>query len=195
MSFDPFKDMLEGTPDQPPNVRRPDDWPRRMLADFGIDIIQHRADEGVRPTNIFIKRWKGAWVFLGHKPNTTARLWIKTDDGAPMFADAETPIVDGYAGECFAKSINSEVRAFVKMADGVVQTKEMASLAHGRRQLSLANLNNATVTMYPDPVALTDGSLKITSMITSDEYLPYEVDPARGCVILRDYTGVLFIAW
>jgi len=195
VSFHPFRDMLEGTPDQPWNVRRPDDWPRRMLAAFGIDILHDRLDEGVRPANLFIKRWKGAWMFVGHKPNTSAKFWVRTADGAPIFPESETPIVDGYAGECFAKSINAEVRCFVKMGDGVVQAKEMPHLVHGRRQLSLAGLDNATVTIYPDPIALADGSLKVTRVITSEDYVDYDTDEARGCITVRDYTGVLYIAW
>ncbi|MFW6154724.1 MAG: hypothetical protein ACOC95_05860 [Planctomycetota bacterium] len=195
VSFDPFKNMLEGTPDQPWNVRRPDDWARRMLAEFGLDIIQERLDEGTRTANVFIKRWKGAWVFVGHKPNTTARLWVKTADGAPVFPESETPLRDGYAGDCFGKTLNAEVRCFVKMRDGIVQAKEMPTLAHGRRQLSLANLDHATVTIYPDPVALTDGSLKLTSVITSDDLVPCTVDKERGCVTVKDHTGMLYVAW
>jgi RNA polymerase sigma factor (sigma-70 family) len=117
-SIDPSVPRLEPATDEPGEAYLPAEWTRRLLADHGLDIVQERLDRTVKPANVFVKRWRGAWVFLGHKPNTTARFWVRTADGAPVYAECETPVVHGYAGESFGKTFYSEVRAFVKMAVG-----------------------------------------------------------------------------
>ena len=194
-SFDPSVDSLEPAYDPPWRVQRPDDWPRRMLAEFGLDIRQQRRHAGHRAANVFIKRRRGAWVFVGHKPDTSVQFRVKTPDGAPLYAEAETPIIDGYAAECFAKTINSEVRAFVKMKDGVVRHKEMPVPIGRTRHFSLAGLDDATVTIYPDPDALEAGTFEATAVIKGDESLPRRTDAGRGAVTIENHTGTLYVVW
>jgi len=194
-SFDPSIDSLEPAYDPPWLVQRPDDWPRRMLAEFGLDIRQQRRHEGIRAANVFIKRRRGAWVFTGHKPDTSVRFGVKTPHGAPLYAEAETPIVNGYAGECFGKTIHSEVRAFVRMGDGVVRHKEMPVPIGRSRHFSLAGLDRATVTICPDPEALAAGTLEATAVINGDQPLPLTLDGGRGTVTIENHTGTLYVVW
>ena len=144
---------------------------------------------------MFVKRHRGAWYFLGHKPNTTVRFRVKTADGAPLYAEAETPIADGYAGESFGKSFYSEVRAFARMRDGIVQTKELPAPVGRKRRISFADLADATVTVYPDPRSLEDGHFGLHSAITRDRPVSYELDRRRGAATVRNFTGTLYAEW
>jgi hypothetical protein len=192
-SIDPSVPRLEPATDDPDEAYLPAEWTRRLLADHGLDIVQERLDPTVRPANVFVKRWRGAWVFLGHKPDTTARFWVKTADGAPVYAECETPIVDGYAGESFGKTFYSEVRALVKMAVGVVSYKELPVPLGKRRHFCLSGLVDATVTLYPDPAALQAGSFDVQARIKDDRTVPHYVDEACGAVRVEGYTGSLYV--
>ena len=190
VGWDPAINALEPVVDPAWRFHKCDDWPRRLLAEFGLDIRQDRLDENVRPANVFIKRYRGAWWFVGHKPNTTAKFWVKTADGAPLYAECETPIVNGYAGETFGKTFVNEVRAFVKMRDGVVQVKELPVPIGQRRHFCLAGLEGATVTLYPEPKA----QLRLLRKITDKDTVPF-TPGANGAVIVHDYTGNLQVQW
>ncbi len=193
--FDPAAKPIEPRFDPPWRVVRPDDWARRLLADLGLDILQERLDESVQPANVFIKRHRGAWYFVGHKANTSARLWIRTEDGAPCFGECETPIAGGYAGECFGKSFHNEVRAFVTMRDGIVRTKTLPTPIGRRAHFSLANLVDADVAIYPEPEALADGDLDLQPVIAGDAPVPHDVDAERGRAVVRRFTGTLYVLW
>jgi len=195
VTIEPSVNPLGPTFDPPSQVQQPAEWVRRMLADLGIDVVQERHDAGVRAANVFIKRFRGGWYFVGHKPNTTVRFWVRTADGAPLYAESETPIVGGYAGESFGKSFYSEVRAFVQMRDGIVQTKELPSPVGRERRVSFANLVDACVTVYPEPASLDSGHFELHAAITRDQPVPYELDRRRGAAVVKNFTGTLYAAW
>jgi len=195
VTIDPSVNSLGPTFEPPSRVQQPAEWARRLLADFGLDIIQERRDPGIRPANLFLKRHRGGWLFVGHKPNTTVRFWVKTDDGAPLYAESETPIVGGHAGEAFGKSFYSEVRAFVRMQDGIVQTKELPAPIGRQRRLSFADLVDATLTLYPEPASLENGHFELHAAITRDQPVAYEADRGRGAAIVTHFTGTLYAAW
>jgi hypothetical protein len=194
-SIEPSVPRLEPTTDPPGEAYLPAEWTRRLLADHGLDIVQERPDRTVKPVNVFVKRWRGAWAYLGHKPDTTTRFWVKTVDGAPVYAERETPIVDGYAGESFGKTFYSEVRAFVEMADGVVAYKELPVPLGKHRHFCLSGLVDATVTLYPDPLALQAGSFDVQAQIRDDKTVPHEVDTARGSARVEGHTGELYVLY
>jgi len=193
--FDPAPKTIEPRFDPPWQFLRPDDWPRRLLAELGLDIVQDRRSEAAKPANVFVKRYDGAWFFTGHKPDTSVRFWVRTPDGAPCYMETEMPIVNGYAGECFGKTFHNEVRAFVRMRDGVVKTKAMPVPVGRRQHFSLAGLVNADVTIYPKPDALSTGSLDLQPIIAGDTPVPYEADAVRGAARVRDFTGTLYVAY
>ena len=191
----------EPAEDKPWNTRLPFEWPRRMLAEqCGLDIVQDRIDESVKPAYIFIKRRKGAFIFTGNKPNTTVTMRVKTPDGAPVYAESETRIRNGYACDHFGKTFHNEVRVFVKQDEAVIYAKELAArrVEGFIRHFSVANLENAEVTIFPDPVSLTNGKLRINGKIAGwidGEKIEYETDPRRGCVVVKSYTGALYVCW
>jgi hypothetical protein len=191
----------EPSEDKPWNTRLPFEWPRSMLAEQGgLDILQDRIDESVNPAYLFVKRRKGAFIFTGNKPNTTVVVRVKTADGAPVYAESETRIKDGYALDSFGKTFHSEVRVFVKQDDGVIYVKELAPrrIEGFSRHFSVANLMEADVTVYPDPMSLRNGRLRINSLIAGfvdGEKVDYETDTARSCILVRNYTGALYVTW
>jgi len=186
-------------PDQAWEVQNPRDWSRRLLADFGLDILFRRFDPGVEPQRLFIKRHRGAWILTGSKPDTTVHARIRTPDGAPVFLEYETPIIDGYAKEHFGKSIYNEIRFFVKMVDGKVKAKEHPVPVGKRRQLQLTGCVDATITIYPDPEALRKGDVLVLPGHNADRNgdagIPHTVDLDRGCLTIRGYTGAVWLKW
>jgi len=196
--FDPDSDSLEPVLDPAWEVTRPDDFPRRLLAEMGLDILQDRTSTVARAANLFVKRRRGDWVFTGHKPDTTTRVRVKTEHGAPCFAECDTPIRDGYAIDtCFGKTINSCVNAFVQMPDGVVTAKEMPArhIIGQTRHLSLSGLTDATVTVFIDPAVMAGGTYDLHAVITDDKQVPHVVDQRRATLVVRGYTGTLYVSW
>jgi hypothetical protein len=194
VSIRPEVNSLEPVFDEAWSCRLPFDWPRRLLAQFGIDIVQERRDATVKPAQAFVKRRQGAWVVVGHKPNTSVRFWARFPDGAPAYAENETPIVGGYAGESFGKTFVNEVRAFVRMDDGIVHMKEMPVPIGYRRHFCISNLRKATVTVYPDPRWLRS-KFRVRAAIGAAADVPHSVDAARGAVTVPNHTGALYVAW
>ena len=86
------------------------------------------------------------------------------------------------------------------LADGVVYVKELAArrVEGFTRHFSVANLEAADVTIYPDPVALANGKLRLNSRICGfkdGDKVEFQTDPRRGCVTVRGYTGALYVTW
>ncbi|MCE9612821.1 MAG: hypothetical protein K8T26_01005 [Lentisphaerae bacterium] len=188
-------DVAEGRFDHPWEARRAAEWLRGLLAEMGFEIRQERHDESVPPACLIIKRHRGAWFFVGHKPNTSVRFAVRTPDGAPVYAESETPIRAGFAGESFHKTIYTEVRAFVQMPDGTVSSKELGRPIGKQRHFCIGGLVSARVVIYPDPQALTSGSLHVSRLIAGEESVPYRVDARRQAVTVSRYTGDLYVSW
>jgi len=176
---------------------------RRLLSVLGIDISYEQAAPALEPVRMVLKRYQGAWYFAGAKPDTTVHARIRMPDGAPAFMDQDTAIVDGYAEEHFGKTIYNEVRFFVDMPDGTVEAQRLARPFGKRRSLRLSGLRNTTVTIYPEPEALTEGTLIVQPWANADrwdgegggETVPFTVDMQRQCAVVREYTGTIYVKW
>jgi hypothetical protein len=195
VSFDPGRNTLEPAWDPAHSCLQPAEWARSLLAETGLRIVQERHDPATRPTYLFIKRTGGAWVFVGHKPDTSVRFFVRTPHGAPAYEEQETPLVGGYAGESFGKTFCRPVRAFVdQMPDGVVTVKRLPPPLGRRAHFSITGLRRATVTLYPDPEALAEGAVRVQPKLRAGR-VPYEIDRRQGTVRVRHITGALYISW
>lgn len=192
---DPDHHTLEPTWDPPWRVTRTDTWARRLLAEFGWDILQERESGTVRATNLFIKRRDGAFYFVGHATDTTVRTHVRTPFGAPVYAESETAMRDGYAVRSFGKSVYNEVRTFVECTDGTVHCKEMPPPIGKTRHVCISNLADASVIFFPGRNAIESGSLVVRSVIAGKTVVAAEVDAADGCVRLKGCTGALYFEW
>ena len=189
--------------DSPTEIQRTQDWLRRLVAELGLDILQPRRGENAEPVRLFIKRHKGAWYFVGSKPDTSVHARIRTPDGAPAFTEYNTPVIDGYGEEHFGKTIYNEVRFFVRMGDGTVKVHALAHSPGQERCLALQGCQDATVTIYPDPEALRDGRVMVLESQWTDcglegasiPMVPHRRDDERGCLIVENHTGPIFVKW
>ncbi|NRA39190.1 MAG: hypothetical protein HRU15_13680 [Planctomycetes bacterium] len=195
LHFDPLINNLEPLYDQPWMHVISDDWCRRMFAEFSWDIQQERLDQAQKPAYIFIKRHKGAFVFTGHKPNTTTGMWFKTPHGAPIFPNNETEIRGNYAGERFGKTIYNEVRAFVSMADGVVTYTELPIPKGYERHMCIGNLQQSDVKLFIHPDKLADRHYTITNKIKGDVVVEHSVDLSTGSIDVKNHTGAIYLMW
>ena len=178
---------------------RTQDWLRYLLAELGTDIRQIRQNAQTEPVRLFVKRHRGAWYFVGSKPNTTVHARVRTGDGAPAFMEYDTPVRDGYGEEHFGKTIYNEVRFFVRMEDGVVRAKNQPVGPGRERCIGLTGCKEATVTIYPDPAALCEGRVTVLPTQNADcdgtPPLAFTEDAARGCLVVENHTGPLFVKW
>lgn len=195
VSFDPSVRSGEPVFDPPWQFVRPDDWARHLLAELGLTIWQERDSETNKPANVFVKRCDGAFYFTGHKPDTSVRFWVRTEDGAPCYLESETPLLDGCAGESFGKTFHNEVRAFVRMADGTVRTKAMPVPVGRKQHFSIEGLLNADVTLYPSPEAIRNEQMDIQPIIGGSTPVAYSTDKSKGSVHVTHFTGTLYVCW
>ncbi len=193
--FDASVNALEPFWDQPWLQIIGYDWMRRLIADFGWDIKQDRVDESQRAANIAIHRHDNAFVFTGHKPNTTTKVWVKTPHGAPIYGHSETEISDGYAGDCHGKTLHSEIRAFVEMEDGVVSYAELPIPADRERHICVSNLKNAKVTIFINKEKCLSEAFALSALIKGDEKIEYTINHEESAIIVPQHSGALYIMW
>ena len=195
VSFDPAINTLEPAWDPAHEVVQPAEWLRSLLAEAGLRIVQERRDPAARPAYIFIRRTGGAWVFVGHKPDTSVRFFVRTSQGAPAYEEQETPIIGGYAGESFGKTFCRPARAFIdRMTDGVVAVKLLPVPLGRRAHFSITGLRGATVTLYPDPEALAKRAVRVQPRLCAGR-VPHKIDRREGTIRVRNVTGALYISW
>ncbi len=186
--------------DQPGDAQRPQEWPRRLLAELGLDLLQHRRAADVKPAQLFLKRHRGAFYLVGAKPDTTVHARLRCPDGAPAFTEYDTPVVEGYAVEHFGKTVYNEIRCFVRCDDGVVKVKALPFGPQHERCYAISGLVDATVTFYPDPRAAAEGRVLVQPEQWSDTLddaptVPFRYDPRRGCLVIDRHTGPLVVKW
>ncbi len=196
VSFDPGLSTLEPAWDPAHSCLQPAEWARALLGETGLRIVQERREPATRPTYLFIKRTRGAWVFVGHKPDTSVRFFVRTPQGAPAYEEQETPIIGGFAGESFGKTFCRAARVFIdRMTDGVVAVK-LLPLPLGRRaHFSVTGLRGATVTLYPDPEALAEGTVRVQPRLRAGRSPGRQIDRREGTIRVRNVTGSLYISW
>ena len=59
----------------------------------------------------------------------------------------------------------------------------------------IIHIIEATVTIYPEPSSLDDGSFDINAVIGDQTTVPYDIDRDRRCARVTGFTGTLFILW
>ena len=193
--FDPSANVLEPMWDQPWQQIIGYAWLRSLIADFGWDIKQERVDESQRAANMAIHRHDNAFVFTGHKPNTTTRVWVKTPYGAPIYGHSETEIVAGYAGDCHGKTLHSEIRAFVEMEDGVVSYAELPIPMERERHICVSNLQNANLTIFINKDKCLNESFALSSLIKGEQNIEYTINHKQAAIEVSSYSGALYIMW
>lgn len=204
VSFEPRIDRLEPSWDATSAAQQPAQWMRPLLGELGLSIRQHKTYLSSKSTYTFIKRCGGAWVFTGHQPDTSVSVSLATAEGAPVFEEYETPIVDGAARVALGKTFHKPVRVFVRggiggdadgREDAVVSVKRLAVRLGKRAHFSVTGLREAEVTIYPEPGVVGQGKLEIRESVygplLDDEYVEKFDDKVR----LRGRSGSLYIQW
>lgn len=152
--FDATKYTLTPEWDSPADFAMSGVWMRLLLAKSGWTFRQAKLKLGARDIYVFVKRHGNAFYFAGHKPDATSKLRVSSPFGAPVFGESETLVRDGLGEEFFGKSLYSEVRAFVRMREGVVRCKEMPTEAGFTRNMVISGLKNAGLTVFPSKKAV-----------------------------------------
>ncbi|MEM1213153.1 MAG: hypothetical protein AAGI68_12755 [Planctomycetota bacterium] len=182
-------------------VQRPHDAMRHLLDTFGYRFVQQRSDANADTVRVFIKRHRGAWFFVGSKPDTTARLMCRTPDGAPLFTGLDTVVRDGLAVDSFSKTLNHEVRFFVQAQNGKYRAATESFGLHQSAAYSAHGFHHDTVVCYPDPDALRDGRVLVLARHLDDKrpdgspvaQLPHRVEGDR--IVIEDHSGSVFLKW
>jgi hypothetical protein len=179
--------------DPPGLTAQPAPLARYLLGEFGVRVLQDRRDEGVLPAHVFFKRCRGAWHVVGVKRDTSVRFRVRLPDGAPVYEEAETPIVGGMAVDGFGKWFAARIAAFVTMGDGIVRTKRQVVPVGLRYHVSIAGLEGADVTLYADAGAA-PRDVRVWRELRGGD-VPHDADDARGTIRVSGYTGTLYVSW
>jgi len=192
---------LRPTVDAFDQYQRTPDALRVMLARFGYDLRQRRADATVEPIRVFLKRQGGAWWFEGSKPDTTTRLRCRLPHGAPLFTGQDTVVRDGYAHDTFSKTIDNPVRFFVPAQTGKYRVTTESFGLHQSHGYAVRGLKSDTVIVFPDPAALRRGDVLVLADHYADKrpdgspvpQVPHRV--AGDHIVIENHTGPLYIKW
>ncbi|MCC7493493.1 MAG: hypothetical protein IT204_14150 [Fimbriimonadaceae bacterium] len=187
--------------DDPAEFAQPALWLRALFGRLGWALRQERAAVTQEPVRLFIKRCRGAFGLVGAKPDTTVHVRLRAPDGAPLFGEYDTRVVDGHSVEQFGKTIVNEVRAFVDATSGRFKVKAQPFGLQHQRSYAITGLRGERLTFYPDPTALAAGRVLVHSQPWAETLadppppVPHQVDLARGCLTVEGWTGPLFIKW
>ena len=194
--FDPTKYMLTPGWDSPSDFSMCGAWMRALLAKSGWRIRQDKQSQASRDIYSFIKRFDNAFYFTGHKPDSSSRLLVSSPFGAPIFSESETILRDGLAEDSFGKSFYNEVRAFVRMPDGVVKCKEMPPDVGFSRHMVLSGLKNPNLLFFPSLKAFNLRRINARNSIYGGAPIKFEWNETLRCINFKqEQIDSLSIMW
>ncbi len=180
---------------------------RLVLSEFGLDLRfcgqSPDAGGGMAPGRqgpmLTIHRWRNAFYFCGHGPDTTVTQSLRLPMGAPLFLDAETALADGAAEYGVTRAWRKECRIFIEQAAGLVSCRERCSGLPGvGRRYILTGLQNATVRFFPE-TGKEPGfwpNPNPWSPIATERLSPEkEETPFGSCLTVKNVSGQLMIYW
>lgn len=124
---------------------------RTQAADMGYLINVEKTDKSVKEPVIMLHRHGGSLWYSGYCPDTTVKLSLKTELGAPLLLTNETYLTDGAANYHFPRAWRHECRVFVNQeAVGTLHAIETISTQMGvERRIMISGLENATLYILP----------------------------------------------
>ncbi|MGG1550553.1 hypothetical protein [Paenibacillus ferrarius] len=172
---------------------------RYMLQDFGILLGQAKQDPDAQSALTFVARHRNGFVLTGCKQDSSVQLKLRFPEGVPLFPGQTIVLGEGQA-ELYAldRTFREECRIFVNQRErSRVSCREnqptpskMKSMV---RTLSISNLLNADVTVYPPLEMLASGAVEIKQ--GDGCLLEWRCAQEGNRLQLTGITGTIHVSW
>ncbi|MNI23092.1 hypothetical protein D3C73_766610 [compost metagenome] len=172
---------------------------RYLLRQFGYSLYQTKEDAASESALMFITRNDNAFILTGCKQDTSVGLQLRFPDGAPLIIGQSVMIGEGTAAYSLDRTFHDECRIFVnqKQISRITcrENQPYPTLKkHIRtiRNLSVYNLIEADVTIYPPLAQLQDGVVEVKN---GEHFLDVSGQMAGSCIRLTNISGNIDISW
>ncbi len=141
---------------------------RYLLQQFGYALNQTKEEAASEAALMFNTRKDNAFILTGCKQDTTVGLQLQFPDGAPLIVGQTAMIGEGAAAYALDRTFHDECRLFVKQKqisritcreNQPVPTPKKRSRTF--RTISVYNLIEADLTIYPPLAQLQAGSVEV----------------------------------
>jgi len=186
-------------------VRQADEWMdtsillRYMLQDFGLLMKQVKQDPESQSVLTFVSRHQNGFILTGCKQDSSVQLKLRFPDGVPLFPGQTIVLGEGEA-ELYAldRTFRDECRVFVNQQQrSRVSCRENqptpSRMKRMIRTLSISNLLDAEVTIYPPYEMLESGAIEIKQDGTG--ILDWSGGQEGNRLRLVGITGTIHISW
>ncbi|MDF2648089.1 MAG: hypothetical protein K0Q73_3894, partial [Paenibacillus sp.] len=170
---------------------------RYLLQPFGYSLFQTRVEEAAHHALFFVARHDNGFMLTGCKQDTSVTLQLRFPDGAPVII-GQTAVIDEEAvSYALDRTFHEECRLFVKQKQSSrVSSRENQPFPTPKkrtvRNISVYNLQDAEVTIYPPLAPLQAGIVEVKH---GDQYLDLSGKIAGNRVRLSHITGTIDISW
>lgn len=172
---------------------------RYLLQQFGYSFYQMKEEIASESALMFITRHDNAFILTGCKQDTSVGLQLRFPDGAPLIIGQSGMIGEGTAVYALDRTFHDECRIFVnqKQTSRITcrENQPYPTLKkHIRtiRNLSVYNLIEADVTIYPPLAQLQDGVVEVKS---GEHFLDISGQIVGNCIRLTNISGNIDISW
>ncbi len=171
---------------------------RGALKCFGYHIGFNCYDIKTKLPILLLSRCRGMTMFNMYAADTTVRMNISTENGAPAPNGCEFILENDMGEYSVSKWMHNECRIFVKQKNrSRISCRIDAPVTYLSDKLYvLDGLSDATVMFYADK------GDEIIPRQSSDIYdiflganVDYSYDEGRGCYVIPSLTGSIYIAW
>ncbi|THF76674.1 C45 family peptidase [Cohnella fermenti] len=175
---------------------------RSLLRDFGYAIRQEKRAAESPSALLFVSRKDNGFVLAGCKQDTSVKLSLRFPDGVPVPIGQTTEAGPGEAEYAANRTFRDECRVFVDQAEpSLVGCRELSAVPtdikrflHNltTRKLTVSNLRNARIAIYPPLQALADGRVEVK---LGERSLALAGARQGDKLVLGGLTGTIEITW
>ncbi|WP_141503229.1 hypothetical protein [Paenibacillus luteus] len=172
---------------------------RYLLQPFGYSLYQSKEDAASESALLFITRNDNAFILTGCKQDTSVGLQLQFPDGAPLIVGQTAMIGEGTAAYALDRTFHDECRLFVKQKqisriicreNQPVPTPKKRS--NTLRTISVYNLVEADVTIYPPLAELQAGNVEVK---LGEQALDLTGKAIGNRIRLTQISGNIDISW
>ncbi len=124
---------------------------RAQAEDMGFTVRVEKLDKTVKDPVVLMHRHEHSLWFSGYCPDTTVKIGLKTEIGAPLLLANETYLEDGVANYHMPRAWRHECRVFVSQENknSIHAIEAFCTQIGLERMIQVNGLDNATVYVLP----------------------------------------------
>lgn len=171
---------------------------RYMLQPFGYQLSQRKLDAQSQSALLFVSRHENAYWFTGCKQDTTVQLRFGLPEGVPFFPGQSVQLGGETGVYSLDRTFHEECRIIVSQSEkSIVLCRENQPSPTPKRQssrnLSVWNLRDAGVTVFPPLEAIAAGIVEVR--LNEKEFLDITETTQGDRIVLEGVTGRIDVLW